>query len=173
MESIWQRLGSAIGKKRMLKLLRFYPPFLGAGVRVTHVGDDLRWVEVEMPLTPFNRNYVGTHFGGSLYAMCDPFFMLMVMMNLGPHYVVWDKSATIRFVKPGRGRVHACFELPGQRIAVIREDVDRHGRAQPEFQVDVTDDSGDVVARVQKVLHVRLKSRDLQPVSEEPRVVGG
>jgi acyl-coenzyme A thioesterase PaaI-like protein len=173
MQSIWQRLGAALGKRRLFKLLRFYPPFLGAGVRVTHVADDLRWVEVEMPLTPFNRNYVGTHFGGSLYSMCDPFFMLLLMMNLGPEYVVWDKSASIRFVKPGRGRVHACFEVSSQRIAAIRDQVDREGRAEPEFHAEVKDDSGEVIARVHKVLHVRLKDRGVERALEEkqPRVV--
>jgi acyl-coenzyme A thioesterase PaaI-like protein len=169
MSSLWQRLASAVGKRRLFKLLRFYPPFLGAGVRVTHVADDLRAVEVEMPLTRFNRNYVGTQFGGSLYSMCDPFFMLMVMMNLGPDYVVWDKSASIRFVRPGRGRVHACFALPVQRLAAIRDEVERQGRSEPEFHVEVKDDSGEVVARVNKVLQVRPRHGDAQRAPEQAR----
>jgi acyl-coenzyme A thioesterase PaaI-like protein len=126
---------------------------------VKHVAGDLRSVEVEMPLTWFNRNYVGTHFGGSLYSMCDPFFMLMVMMTIGDAYVVWDKSASIRFVRPGRGRVRARFDVTPERVAAIREEADREGRSEPEFQVEVTDEAGEVIARVHKVLHVRPKER--------------
>jgi acyl-coenzyme A thioesterase PaaI-like protein len=79
-------------------------------------------------------------------------------MNVGDDYVVWDKSASIRFVKPGRGRVRARFEVDEERLASIRAQVDRDGRSEPEFEVEVTDDAGDVIARVHKVLHVRRKS---------------
>src|SRR5919106_418231 len=167
MSTLWQRLSARLGPKRVLKWIQFYPPYVGAGVRVRHVANDLRAVEVEMPLTRFNRNCVGTHFGGSLYSMCDPFFMLMVMMNVGDGYVVWDKSASIRFVKPGRGRVRARFELAPERLAAIRDEVERSGVSEPEFDVDVTDDAGEVIARVHKVLHVRPKGRNARrtPVS--------
>jgi acyl-coenzyme A thioesterase PaaI-like protein len=103
-----QRVGAWVGRHRALqRMMSAYPPYLGAGVRVTSISPDVRTVEVEMPLTPLNRNYVGTHFGGSLYSMCDPFFMLILMENLGPDYVVWDKSATVHFLRPGRGKVRA------------------------------------------------------------------
>ena len=100
--------------------MRIYPPFLGAGVRVRDAAPDLSRVEVEMPLTFWNQNFVGTQFGGSLYAMCDPFFMLMLMRRLGPDYVVWDKAARIEFLRPGRGTVSAVFELSDQQVADIR-----------------------------------------------------
>jgi acyl-coenzyme A thioesterase PaaI-like protein len=86
---------------------------LGAGIRVTRLGPHA--VDVEMKLRRWNRNYVGTHFGGSLYSMTDPFFMLMPIENLGPEYIVWDKAATIRFKKPGRGKVRASFVCPAIR----------------------------------------------------------
>src|SRR5262249_42185897 len=107
-------------RKRLQRLLRFYPPFLGAGIRISHVSEDMRTIEVRMPLHFWNRNYVGTHFGGSLYAMCDPFFMLILINHLGPDYVVWDKSAAIRFKKPGSGTMKAVFHVPPERIEEIR-----------------------------------------------------
>jgi hypothetical protein len=96
-------------RKRLLRFIRFYPPFLGAGIRLKSISEDMRTIEVEMPLRFWNRNYVGTQFGGSLYTMCDPFFMLILINNLGPDYIVWDKAATIRFKKPGKGLVQAVF----------------------------------------------------------------
>jgi len=87
-----------IPKKILFRILQFYPPFLGAGIKVK-VSKDVKTVDVSMKLTFWNRNYVGTHFGGSLYAMCDPFFFFLLMENLGMKYIVWDKGASISFKK--------------------------------------------------------------------------
>ena len=141
----------------LLKLIRFWPPYLGAGVRVVSVSADLRAIEVEMKLRFWNKNYVGTHFGGSLYTMVDPFLMLMLMENLGRDYVVWDKSASIRFKRPGRGRVVARFLLDQAKIDEIRSSADRDPKVEPEFMIQILDDENMVVAEVQKILHVRRK----------------
>jgi acyl-coenzyme A thioesterase PaaI-like protein len=153
--TLWQRITAHLGPRRVLSLMRLYPPYLGAGVRITRSDPENGQVEVEMNLTVWNRNYMGTHFGGSLYAMCDPFYMFLVIQQLGEGYVVWDKSATIDFLRPGRGRVTARFELTDQRMAEIREEVDRTGKCHPKFEVVVRDDAGEAVARVGKVLSVR------------------
>src|SRR5512138_1435607 len=110
-------------KHRVLRLLGLWPPYLGAGVRVREVSPDARAVTVELPLRRWNRNWVGTHFGGSLFSLADPWFMLILMEHLGDRYVVWDKSASIRFLKPGRGTVRARFEIPAARVAEIRAEV--------------------------------------------------
>ncbi|MEZ6189081.1 MAG: DUF4442 domain-containing protein [Planctomycetota bacterium] len=147
-----------LASSRVLRLaLNLYPPYLGAGVRVTRLDRDLRGIRVELPLRWFNRNYVGTQFGGSLYSMTDPFLMLMLLRNLGSDYVVWDKAARIEFVRPGKGRVHAEFSLAAERLAEIRATADRERRALPEFEVVVRDEDGEPVARVHKTLYVRRK----------------
>ena len=87
------------------KGMRWWPPFLGAGIRVRSLADDYREAVVELRFGRLNRNYVGTHFGGSLYSMTDPFFAIMLMHNLGGEYLVWDKSGSIEYVAPGRGTV--------------------------------------------------------------------
>lgn len=154
-----QRAVRRLGFGRLIPLLRLYPPFVGAGVRVTGAAADASRVTVEMSLTRFNRNFVGTHFGGSLYSMCDPFFMLMLMERLGPGYVVWDKAASIEFLRPGRGTVRATFELPDARVEAIRADADRAGKVLPEFDVTVVAEGGTEVARIHKTLYVRPKAR--------------
>src|SRR5690242_6864509 len=110
----------AARSRKLRRFIRLYPPYLGAGVRVTDIAADFRRIEVEMPLRFYNRNYVGTHFGGSLYSMVDPFYMLMLINILGPDYIVWDKSAAIRFKRPGKGVMKATFELTEEKIAEIR-----------------------------------------------------
>jgi acyl-coenzyme A thioesterase PaaI-like protein len=143
--------------EQLKRRIRFYPPYLGAAVRVTHVSEDFRTVRVEMPLRFYNKNYVGTHFGGSLYAMCDPFYMLMLMNILGPGYIVWDKAASIRFKKPGKGLVKATFIISEAKIAEIRAAADSQPKVEPEFHVTVTDVEGNVVAEVDKLLYIRKK----------------
>ena len=143
---------------RLLRLvLNLWPPFVAAGIRVRHIADDMRSITVDLRLRFYNRNYVGTHFGGSLYAMTDPFFMLMVMHNLGHDYLVWDKAGSIDYVAPGRGRVWARFELADvdlQQILRMTEAGDKHLHV---FSVDVRDDENMVIARVEKVVYVRRK----------------
>ncbi len=139
------------------KAFNLWGPFLGAGIRIKKVSPSFKTMEVEMKLTPFNRNYVGTHFGGSLYSMVDPFYMIMLMHNLGPDYVVWDKSATIQFKKPGKGLVRAEFHLNDGVLTDIREAVEATGKVDWPFHVKITDGSGDVVAEVDKTIYVRKK----------------
>ena len=137
------------------KWINWYPPLLGAGIRVLQRDGDAYTIKVKMPLTRFNFNAVGTHFGGSLYAMCDPWLMLILMHHLGRDYIVWDKAAAIQFVKPGKGTVYATFHIPPETIAAIRAQADAGEKLEPVFNVDVIDGAGDVIARVEKRLYVR------------------
>ena len=144
---------------RFLRLaMNFYPPFLGAGIRVKQVNDEEDAVEVEMKLRFWNKNYVGTHYGGSLYSMCDPFFMLILMRKLGKNYVVWDKAAQIRFVKPGTGKVKARFQIPESKIQDIRNELYTLGKSEYIFTTSVTDEKNGVVAEVEKMIYVRKRA---------------
>ena len=139
------------------RLINFYPPLLGAGIRVLHKQSDDYTIKVQMKLTRLNLNVVGTHFGGSLYAMCDPFFMLILLEHMGRDYIVWDKAASIQFVKPGRGTVTATFHIAPEQIVELRAQADREGKIEPLFNVDVIDEQGEVVATVEKRLYIRRK----------------
>ena len=146
-------------KRQMRTLMNIWPPFLGAGIRVKRLQADWREIDVAMRLHRWNSNYVGSHYGGSLYSMTDPFFMLMLIENLGPEYIVWDKSATIRFKKPGRGTVSANFRLSDGQLQEIKEALKTQEKIERAFLVEVRDESGNVITEVQKQLHVRRKDR--------------
>jgi hypothetical protein len=137
--------------------INLWPPFLGAGIRVKHIASDMRAIDVEMKLRWWNANYVGTQFGGSLFAMTDAFYMLMLMANLGNDYIVWDKAATIRYRKPGRGTVRAEFRLIDAQIDEIRTKLKTLPKCEPVFTVEVKDKQGTVIAEIEKLLHVRRK----------------
>lgn len=137
-------------------LWNFYPPFLGSGIRITHIEPDFSAVEVRMRLRWWNRNYIGTMFGGSIYMMCDPFHMVILIKLLGTKYLVRDKGAEIRFLKKGENGAHVRFEISSKEIAQIwhsDEEVQ-----EKEFLAFVRNDEGEVIAEVRKRLHIRRKA---------------
>lgn len=152
-----QLLGGGEKSRALRRWINFWPPFLGMGIRIKHIAPDMKALSVEMKLRFWNANYVGTQFGGSLFAMTDPFYMLMLIANLGPDYIVWDKAATIRYRKPGKGIVRAEFRLSESQIEDVREKLKTMPKYEPLFSVEVKDEAGVLIAEVEKVIHVRKK----------------
>ncbi len=141
------------------RLMNLWPPFFFNSIRVQHVADDWSEVKVVLRLRPWNRNYVRTQFGGNLFAMTDPFWMLLAMHQLGDDYYVWDKAGTIDFVSPGREDVYAHFRLDGSMVDELRLAAADGAKVLRWFEVPVTTAAGEVVARVRKQLYVRLKPK--------------
>ena len=139
------------------RLGNLWLPFWGAGIKIVYASPDYREMRVQLRLRWYNKNYVGTHFGGSMYAMTDPFYMMMLINNLGRDYIVWDKGAQIEFKKPGRGTLSVKFTLNEKQIQSIKEKADTEGKYVFELPVEVTNESGEVVAAVSKTLYVRKK----------------
>lgn len=146
-------------KWMMTYVINFWGPFLGAGIRVIKANADTTSLTVELRSTLFNKNIVGVHFGGSIYAMCDPFYMGILLHHLNDDYVVWDKEAQIKFLKPGRGNLQATFTIPLDEINAIRKRADEFGKTEELFTAQVIDPKGIVVAEVQKLVWVRNKHK--------------
>jgi hypothetical protein len=143
--------------RTLRRWINLWPPFLGAGIRIKHIAADMKAIDVEMKLRWWNVNYVVPHFGGSLFAMTDPFYMLMLMANLGRDYIVWDKASSIRYRKPGKGTVRAEFRLTDAQLDDICDKLKTLPKYEPAFQIEVKDEQGEVVAAVEKLIHVRKK----------------
>jgi acyl-coenzyme A thioesterase PaaI-like protein len=140
-------------------LISLYPPYWGTGISVTEISPDYTRITVRMKSRFYNKNYVGTHFGGSLYAMTDPFYMLMLLKILGKDYLVWDKSAQIDFIKPGRGTIEAAFHIDDATVETIKEKTADGSKYLPCLTVEIRDQQADLVARVIKTLYVRRKKK--------------
>ncbi|MCJ8318825.1 MAG: DUF4442 domain-containing protein [Colwellia sp.] len=138
-------------------MLNAWPPLLFAGIRIKHLSADYKTARVELTLRPWNKNAVGTHFGGSLFAMTDPFCMLMLLAQLGDQYFVWDKSADIDYIKPGKGKVSADFSINQQLIDDIIINTANGEKYLPEIPVYIKDEQGDIVAKVNRTLYIRRK----------------
>ncbi|MGP4713991.1 DUF4442 domain-containing protein [uncultured Psychrobacter sp.] len=142
----------------LLKLrINTYAPYVGAGIKIDYVDLDQGLCVVSMGLTALNKNIVGTQFGGSLYSMVDPFYMLMLMHQLGSKYVVWDKSSHIDFVAPGNSKVTARIKIPAGEIATIRSLTEDGEAVFREYTVDIVDEQQKTVATVTKNLYIRLR----------------
>lgn len=146
-----------VSARTLRRVLNVWPPFLFSGIRVRELADDWRHARVELREHWYNRNFVGTHFGGSLFAMTDPFWMIMTLQALGDGYIVWDQAGEIEFMKPGRGVVEAEFRLDdavldGIRAATVNGDKHLHW-----FETEIRDRDHDVVARLRKRVYIRRK----------------
>ncbi len=137
--------------------MNLWPPFLFSGIHVLDIAADYHSAQVALRRHWYNRNFVGTHFGGSLFAMSDPFWMLLVMHQLGNDYIVWDQAARIDFIAAGKETVFADFQLDKGIIEKLRHAAADGAKVLRWFEVDVTDASGKIFARVHKQLYIRRK----------------
>lgn len=144
--------------KKMIRRISLYPPYLGAGIKLKKVNDEFNRFEVELKMRWFNRNIFGTHFGGSLFAMTDPFYVFIIMNYLGKGYIIWDKSAKIKFVKPGKRTVKAVFEISKEELQKIKEETDQAGKKTFFFTATVTNEENETIAIVDKEIYVRKKT---------------
>lgn len=149
---LWRWAEKVFGLRWAIML---YSPYLGAGVRLTHLSKNYDRIIVEMKQRFWNTNYVGVHFGGSLYAMCDPFYMFLLMKRLGPSYIVWDQAGSIEFVRPGQGKVRAEFSLDEPTLDRIRGEVAIKRKTIETFHVSILDEQDRVVSRVEKKIYIR------------------
>jgi acyl-coenzyme A thioesterase PaaI-like protein len=146
-----------IPRKWLFRLWSLWFPFLGAGIVVNETSDDLRFVQMKLKLRWWNRNYVGTQYGGSLFSMTDAIYMVMLLQNLGPGFIVWDKAATIRYLKPGKTEVTADFHVTDEILQEIRKTLETQEKMDWKMSIQIKDRNGEVIAEVDKVLYIRKK----------------
>ncbi len=151
-------MAESFASRRMRWGFNLFPAYRGTGGRVTYISGDFREARIRLRLNWRTRNYVGTIFGGSLYGAVDPIYMIMLIKILGPEYVFWDKAATIRFRKPGRGTLYARFRIEEEEIVTIRRLLETAPSIDRVFRVDLADDAGTVHAEVEKTIYLRRKS---------------
>lgn len=138
-------------------MMNIYPPYVGAGIKVDEVNFDTGVIRITMGLNKLNQNIVGTQFGGSLYSMTDPFIMLLLMQKLGNDYVVWDKSASIDFIKAGKTAVTADIAISDEEVAMIKDLAKDGEPVFRDYSINIKDKQGVIVAKVEKKLYIRLR----------------
>jgi acyl-coenzyme A thioesterase PaaI-like protein len=151
-------------KTRLMRWgFNFFPAYRRTGARITYIANDLHEVRIKLPLTWKTRNYVGTMFGGSMYAAVDPIFMLMFIKLLRPEYVVWDKAATIQFKRPGRSTLRARFEIQKPELKAIREELERNSALDRVYRIELLDENGSICAVIEKTIYFKKKDTSELP----------
>ncbi|MCA2998315.1 MAG: DUF4442 domain-containing protein [Rhodocyclaceae bacterium] len=138
-------------------VMNCWPPFWGTRIHIEEIAPDWRYVRTRMKLSMRNKNYVGSHFGGGLFTMTDPFYMVALKNILGESYLVWDKAATIEFLQPGRATVYAEFKITDAQLTQIYAKTAEGEKFEPVYHVDVVDAERRLIARVQKTLYIRKR----------------
>ncbi|MBX3287953.1 MAG: DUF4442 domain-containing protein [Acidobacteria bacterium] len=146
-----------LSSKSFRWMFNLFPAYRGTGGRVTYIADDWHEVRIKLPLNWRTRNYVGTIYGGSIYASIDPIYMLMLMKILGPDYIVWDKAAKVRFRKPGRETLYAEFLLSDDEIAEIKRLAENERSIDRIYDLELRDKNGVVHAQIEKTLYIARK----------------
>lgn len=141
-----------------VKLMSIWPPYFGAGIWISYVSKDLRKISVTLRSLPWNLSYRKTHFGGSLYAMTDPFYMIMLQHELGKKFNVWDKSSEVLYIRPATGKIKATFKLSEQRVREIKARLSLEGKVIENFTVDVMSEET-LVCRVTKSIHINKRAQ--------------
>jgi len=143
---------------RWIWIMAYWPPYLGTGIRIKSVNKTATRYLIQLKLRPYNKNTHGTHFGGSLYSMCDPWFAFCASAYFGSKdYAIWDKSASIDYVRPGKGTVTALFEITQEKLAAMKAEVDSAGRKSFTFKTKIYDEDENMVAAVVKEIYIRKK----------------
>ncbi len=151
------RLPSAISNKLRCWSFYVFACYRGTGGRPSFIAEDWSEVRLSLPLSWRTRNYVGTIFGGSIYSAVDPIYMLMLIRRLGKDYIVWDKSASIQFKKPGRESLHARFIVDDEELAAIRAALETQRSIDRTYSIELKDSAGNVCATVEKLIYIRRR----------------
>ena len=142
---------------RFRQFMNWYPMYFGTGGKILFWSGDSREVHLRLRRSLWTYNYVGTIFGGSMFAAADPFYMLMLLRILGNKYVVWDKTGSIRFRKPGRQTLYARFEITDEQLATVRQAVATNGQTEQMFTLQWLDANGVVHAQIERLCYIADK----------------
>ena len=138
-------------------VFNFFPAYRRTGARVYFLSDDWKDIHITLGLSWKTKNYVGSVFGGCIYGALDPMYMVQLIKILGKDYVVWDKSATIKFIKPIKKKVYARFLITNE----ILEDIIARVKSDNKYSIDMTtnfqDENGVIYAEVTKTLYIADK----------------
>jgi hypothetical protein len=145
---------------RLMRLFfHIHPAYHGTGGHLLFIAADWSEIRLEIPLNWRTRNYVGTIFGGSIYGATDPMFMIMLIKRLGPEFIVWDKAATIQFLKPGKSSLYAKFIVPDVEVVFIKDELKTRYNLERVYPLEITDAEGVVCARVEKKIYIRIRKK--------------
>ncbi|MFE6864582.1 DUF4442 domain-containing protein [Nocardia sp. NPDC057668] len=148
-----------VGPKLFPLFMSSYPPFLFSGVRVREVAPDWTAIRVTHRVRPWNCNVNRSAFGGTLFAMTDPFYAVMAGRQLGPGYRIWNTTGSIDFLAPGHGTLTATMVFPARELDAIRAVTATGEKSVTTHTTEILSATGTLVARATQSLYIRRSTR--------------
>ena len=148
-----------LSPKTVMKYFKYWPPYLASGISVKEFDLDEGYVVSQMKLSPWNANFFGTMFGGSLYSMCDPFYVFILAHQLGRDYYIWDIESNIKFLKATKKKVFARFEVTKSELLEIKSKADSGEKVHQVFETRIVDEEGVIIADLKKVIYIKAKKK--------------
>lgn len=145
-------------KSYFLRFWNFWPPFLFTGIKIIEKSPDYRHMKVKLKLRFWTSNYLGTQYGGSMFSMTDAFYMIMLIKNLGKGYSIWDKAASIRFLKPGKTDLFVEYNLSEKDLQSIKNELESNSRINWTRKIEIKDRNDEIVAEVERVISIKKLS---------------
>ena len=131
--------------------------YKNTGGKLIKVSDDLHYIKIQLLFNYKTRNYVGTIYGGHMYSSVDGIYVIQLIHILGDNYIVWDKSAKIKFKRPANKTLFADFKISDELIEQIKNDIVKDKKKDYNLFVNLTDVNGNIYAQVEKVIYIASK----------------
>jgi hypothetical protein len=133
-------------------------------VRRFHAG--FRGVDVKINKSLFNKNYNNSIFGGTIYAATDPFYALLfdqLLQRKGFKVRVWLKSASIQYLKPGRGDLFFTVTISDDMLDEAILALTTTGKFVKAYPMEINSSSGELCATVMNEVYIRNLHHGEQP----------
>ncbi len=149
-----------IGPEKLFKYgFNLSPMYRRSTGRIQSVSEGLSEITIKIPHSYKNKNYVGSIFGGSMFSAVDPIPMIQLMTILENKYIVWDKSAEIRFKAPAREDLYAHFVITAEEIQDIKSRLESSGELELIKKTVLTNHAKDkVYCEVSKTIYLATKA---------------
>ena len=126
--------------------------------RLIEVSDDLHYVKIRIPINWKNRNYAGSIFGGSMLSATDPIYMIQLIQILGDGFVVWDKTASVKYKRPAKETIYGEFVFSESEIQAIKEQLLEQGELEIVKEMTLENTKKQVFAEISKTIYIANKS---------------
>lgn len=146
----------------------FHPAFRGTGGRVAYISPDLTHVRVRLPMARRTRNFVGSLYGGSLFAVTDGVHVAMLLTLMERNVIIWDKAASIRYRRPAYTTLYADFRLAADELEQIEQELDAQHETSRRYTIELKDDLGNIYTVVERMVYIADKHHHKQKMQGSP-----
>ena len=136
-------------------------PFIFNRIKIIHISDDFKQIDVRLKLSFWNRNPGKALWGGAIFSAADSFFPIILKQNAllsGIETDFFTKSTNVSYLKPSKTDLMFNFNVSDDEVSSMIDILNRDGKNQEWHTVYGIDKHGDkcVKVKIQPYLRIRL-----------------